>query len=196
MARLILASKSPARMMLLKNAGISFEAMPATDRRTRDRGARWLRPGTAPPRSRWLLPEAKALAVSRSEPAATVIGADQTLEADGDRWTQAGFSTEAGAAATGKASGRTHALHSGVAIARNGEIVWQISIRRASPSERSRRTSSRLIWRDRRRRAGKRRRVPSGRIGHPALRPDRGRLLSPSSECRSCRFWAGCARRR
>src|SRR6188474_2643304 len=113
MARLILASKSPARMMLLKNAGISFEAMPAPiDERAVE--APLIARGRAPAAIAMALAGAKAQAVSRAEPAAIVIGADQTLEADGTRWTKPG-SLEEASRQLEELAGRTHALHSGLA---------------------------------------------------------------------------------
>ena len=123
MARLILASKSPARVVLLKNAGISFEAVPASlDERALE--APLIAGRRTPGEIALALAEAKAIAVSRAEPAATVIGADQTLEADGARWTKPA-SLEEARRQLQHLSGRTHALHSGVAGARNGEIAWR-----------------------------------------------------------------------
>ena len=123
MVRLILASRSPARVMLLQNAGIPFEAVPASiDERAIEA------PLIAGRRTSGdialALAEAKAIAISRAEPTATVIGADQTLEADGTRWTKPA-SIEEARRQLQHLSGRTHALHSGVAAARNGEIAWR-----------------------------------------------------------------------
>ena len=70
------------------------------------------------------LADAKAIAVNRAEPAAIVIGADQTLEVDGARWTKPGTIDEARRQLE-RLSGRTHALHAGVAVARNGQIAWR-----------------------------------------------------------------------
>jgi septum formation protein len=122
MTRLILASKSAARMQLLKNAGIEFEVMPAPlDERAVE--GPLIAAGRNPAEIALALAEAKALAVSRAEPAATVIGADQTLEADGERWTKPGSIRQARDQLE-RLSGRTHALHSGVAVARNGAVDW------------------------------------------------------------------------
>ena len=123
MARLILASKSPARMMLLKNAGISCEAMPATVDERAIEGP-LVAAGRNPAEIALALAEAKARAVSRMEPAATVIGADQTLEAGGERWHKPGSIGQARRQLE-ELAGRTHALHSGVAAARAGEVVWR-----------------------------------------------------------------------
>ena len=82
MVRLILASRSPARMTLLQNAGIPFETVPASiDERAIE--APLIAGRRTSGEIALALAEAKAIAVSRAEPTATVIGADQTLEADG-----------------------------------------------------------------------------------------------------------------
>src|SRR5947199_4413452 len=123
MARLILASKSPARIMLLKNAGISFEALPAAiDERAIE--APLIAGGHTPTEIALALAEAKARAVSCAERAVMVIGADQTLEADGVRWTKPASAEEARSQLQ-QLSGRTHALHSGLAVARDGAVVWR-----------------------------------------------------------------------
>src|ERR1700730_8334390 len=123
MVRLILASRSPARVMLLQNAGIPFEAVPASiDERAIE--APLIAGRRTSGEIALALAEAKAVAVSRAEPTATVIGADQTLEADGIRWTKPA-SIEEARRQLRHLSGRTHALHSGVAGARNGEIAWR-----------------------------------------------------------------------
>ena len=73
---LILASQSRARQMLLANAGISFEAVPADiDERAvqKDSGL------SAPGEIAALLAREKALFVSSQNPGRYVVGADQTL---------------------------------------------------------------------------------------------------------------------
>jgi septum formation protein len=121
--RLILASRSPARAMLLNKAGISFEAIPAAiDERAIE--APLVRARRTPAEIAVALAEAKAVAVSRSEPAAIVIGSDQTLEAAGQHWSKPESIAEARDHLQ-RLSGRTHALHAGVAAARNGAAVWR-----------------------------------------------------------------------
>jgi septum formation protein len=94
MARLILASRSPTRVMLLKNAGISFEAAPASvDERAIE--APLIADRHTPADIALALAAAKASAIGRTEPAAIVIGADQILEVDGTRWTKPGTIDEA-----------------------------------------------------------------------------------------------------
>src|SRR5207248_3315662 len=73
---LILASQSRARQMLLANAGIRFEVIPADiDERAvqRDSGL------SAPGEIASLLAREKALFVSSPKPGRLVVGADQTL---------------------------------------------------------------------------------------------------------------------
>ena len=69
------------------------------------------------------LARAKALAVSRHHEDAWVLGADQTLAFDGGRVSKA-KSLEAARARLIQMRGRSHQLHSGAALARNGQIVW------------------------------------------------------------------------
>ena len=115
---LILASQSRARQMLLTNAGIPFEAIPAgIDERAvqKDCGL------TAPGEIAKLLAREKALWVSLRNPGRYVVGADQTL-ALGDRL----FSKPTGRAAAAEQlrllAGNSHALHSAFAVARDGKI--------------------------------------------------------------------------
>jgi septum formation protein len=116
---LILASQSPARQMLLKNAGIPFEAIPADiDERAvqRDSGL------SAPGEIAKVLAREKALWVSSRNPGRCVVGADQTL-ALGDRL----FSKPAGRSAAAEQlqllAGKRHELHSAFAVARDGKIL-------------------------------------------------------------------------
>ena len=69
------------------------------------------------------LARAKALAVSRHDADAWVLGADQTLAFAGGLVSKAG-SLAAARARLAAMRGRVHHLHSGAALARNGQIVW------------------------------------------------------------------------
>ena len=69
------------------------------------------------------LARAKALAVSRHDGDAWVLGADQTLAFDGGLTSKAKSMDEARERLK-VMRGRTHHLHSGAALARNGQIVW------------------------------------------------------------------------
>ena len=120
-ARLILASTSGARRAVLDGAGVAFEAVrPGVDED--DAKAGLLAAGAAPRAVAEALAERKALAVS-SHREGLVIGADQTLEADGRLYDKAP-DLEAARARLVELRGRTHQLHSAVAVAEGGAIVW------------------------------------------------------------------------
>jgi septum formation protein len=134
---LILASQSRTRQTLLANAGIDFEAVAAdVDERAVQQASGLSTPGDIAA----LLAREKALAVSAGQPGRFVIGADQTL-ALGIRL----FSKPAGrpqAAEQLRAlAGRSHELHSAVAVARDGRIVFEamtiarMSMRRLGEAE-------------------------------------------------------------
>jgi septum formation protein len=117
---LILASLSRARRMLLGNAGISFDAVPAEiDERAVQKNSGLMLPGEIA----GLLAREKALFVSAKNPGRYVIGADQTL-ALGELL----FSKPSGRAQAAEQlrqlAGNSHALHSAVAVARDGKIVF------------------------------------------------------------------------
>jgi len=117
---LILASQSRGRQMLLTNAGIAFEAVPADiDERAVQQASGLTTPGDIAA----LLAREKALSVSSRQPGKYVIGADQTL-ALGDRL----FSKPAGRAQAAEQlralAGRAHELHSAIAVARDGKILF------------------------------------------------------------------------
>jgi septum formation protein len=117
---LILASQSRARQMLLANAGISFDAVPADiDERALQKNSGLSAPGEIAS----LLAREKALFVSSKNPGRYVVGADQTL-ALGDRL----FSKPAGRAQAADQlrllAGHTHELHSAVAVSRDGKVVF------------------------------------------------------------------------
>jgi septum formation protein len=124
---LILASQSRARQMLLGNAGIRFEAVPADiDERAVQKNSGLTSPGEIA----GLLAREKALFVASKNPGRYVIGADQTL-ALGDRL----FSKPSGRAQAAEQlrllAGNSHALHSAVAVISDGKIVFaNVSIAR------------------------------------------------------------------
>jgi septum formation protein len=123
MAKIILASTSPTRMGLLTAAGIPFEAAPpGVDERAVE--APLVARGADAAGIAAALAEAKALAVSWREPEAHVIGADQTLSCDGRQWHKPKDMAEARAQLL-TLSGRTHELHTGLAGARGGAVVWR-----------------------------------------------------------------------
>lgn len=122
MTRLILASGSGARRALLQNAGLEFDVVPSTvDERALE--APLLARGASPSEIAAMLAAGKAMDVSRRNPEAFVIGADQTLDLDGHRGTKSETKAEA-RAQLARLAGRTHHLRSAVAVARNGDIAW------------------------------------------------------------------------
>ena len=138
MARIILASTSPTRIALLSAAGVDFEAMPpGVDEREVETPL--LAAGKSPAEIALALAVAKAQALAGKFPEACVIGADQTLDCDGRRWTKPATLTEACEQLMALA-GRTHQLHSAVAGARRGAVIWRhldsarLTMRRLSPA--------------------------------------------------------------
>jgi septum formation protein len=118
---LLLASQSRTRQTLLANAGIEFEAVPADiDERAVQQASGYSAPGDIAA----LLAREKALFVSSRKPGRFVVGADQTL-ALGTRQ----FSKPAGRAQAAEQlralSGHRHELHSAVAVARDGKILFE-----------------------------------------------------------------------
>lgn len=117
---LILASKSAARRAMLENAGVPFEVRVAgVDEDAIKAVSGDLGPAALAVR----LAEAKALAVSRDDEAAWVLGSDQTLAFDGGLVSKARSLDEA-RARLASMRGRSHQLHSGAALATKGQVVW------------------------------------------------------------------------
>jgi len=117
---LVLASQSRARQMLLGNAGLAFQAVPADiDERAIQQESGLLKPGEIAA----LLAQEKALFISAKMPDCYVIGADQTLAMN-----QRQFSKPMGRAQAAEQlralAGNTHELHSAVAVALGGEILF------------------------------------------------------------------------
>jgi septum formation protein len=134
---LILASQSRARQMLLANAGIFFEAVPADiDERSVQNNSGLSAPGEIA----GLLAREKACFVSAKNPGRYVIGADQTL-ALGNRLFSKPASRAQAADQLRLLAGHTHELHSAVAVARDGKIVFsdvvvaRMTMRRLDESE-------------------------------------------------------------
>jgi nucleoside triphosphate pyrophosphatase len=118
---LILATQSRARQTLLANAGLDFRAIPADIDERKIQQASGL---TSPGDIAALLAREKARSVSNRQPGHFVVGADQTL-ALGARL----FSKPAGRAQAAEQlralAGNRHELHSAVAVARDGEILFE-----------------------------------------------------------------------
>ncbi len=118
-APLLLASTSPTRRALLESAALTVETRaPGVDERAVEAQAAGLSPADLAER----LAAAKAAAVADQAPDRVVIGADQVLDLDGTVFHKP--ADRAGAAAhLARLQGRTHALHSAVALAVDGAVV-------------------------------------------------------------------------
>ncbi|UFZ02188.1 Maf family protein [Bradyrhizobium ontarionense] len=117
---LILASQSGARRMLLANAGLPCEAVPAAINERAIQNEAGL---VAPYEIALHLATAKAQAVSAIKPGSYVVGADQTL-ALGERMFNKAAGRQQAMQQLLALAGRTHALHSAVAVVRNGEVAF------------------------------------------------------------------------
>jgi septum formation protein len=113
--RIILASQSPRRRELLSLIGIPHDVRPANLDES-------LLPGEVPVAHAERLAREKAEAVAALEPGATVIGSDTIVVLDGEILGKPGDSHEA-AATLRKLSGRTHTVHTAVAVTRRGRTV-------------------------------------------------------------------------
>ena len=135
---LILASSSKSRAKLLEAAGLAFIVeSPGLDEsamRQAVAGGKALAPHDVAE----VLARAKAEAVSEVAPKAHVIGGDQVL-AFGDVIMSKPESMEAARRQLLDLSGKTHTLHTSVAVATNGETIWAdttvaiLTIRKLSP---------------------------------------------------------------
>ena len=117
---LVLASKSDIRGKILAAAGLRFEIRPAhIDERAVEAKA-GVSDAAAAAR---ILASAKALAVSATRPGQPVLGADQTLARGTARFSKP--KDRAGAAEQLQAlRGRTHELHSAVALVQDGKVLF------------------------------------------------------------------------
>ena len=119
--RLILASKSAARRAMLEGARVPFSVQVA------DVDEDAIKAGHDPADAAGLaieLAKVKALAVSRRDPEAWVLGADQTLAFAGELVSKAP-SLEAAGARLAEMRARPHQLHSGAALVHKGQVVWE-----------------------------------------------------------------------
>ncbi len=120
-SRLILASQSAARQALLRRAKVEFEALPANiDERAIEQSSRL----ADAPAVAALLAREKALHISRANPGAYVIGADQTLALGPQIFAKAEDRAQARAQLKSMCS-RTHDLHSAVAVAKGDQILFE-----------------------------------------------------------------------
>ena len=120
---IILASRSPFRQMLLRNAGLTFEAMAAAiDERAIEDSLSADR--LSPAEVALALAQAKARDVASGRPEALVIGSDQTLSL-GERVFHKPADLSDAREHLRAMSGRTHELNSAVVLVENGAIAWR-----------------------------------------------------------------------
>jgi septum formation protein len=120
--RLILASGSAARRQMLAYAGLAFDAVPAD---IDEEAVRDVMMGAAPHQQiAVVLAETKALTVAAAHPDAVVIGSDQILST-GDAILSKPGSREGARSTLRTLSGRTHWLHSAVAVAVGNDLRWR-----------------------------------------------------------------------
>lgn len=115
---LILASKSAARRAMLEGAGVPFSVQVAGI----DEDA-LKTPDVDPVVLAEDLAKAKALAVSTLYPQTLILGADQTLAFNGGLVSKAA-SLQAARERLSQMRGQSHQLHSGAALALDGQIIW------------------------------------------------------------------------
>lgn len=113
--RIILASQSPRRRELLSLIGIPHEVRPADLDET-------VLPGEESESHAERLARSKAETVGAQDPAACVIGADTIVVLDGDILGKPRDAAEA-AQTLRRLSGRTHTVHTAVAVAYRGRTV-------------------------------------------------------------------------
>lgn len=121
MTKVILASKSAARQALLKGAGVVFDARGADVDEEAVKGSLEGR-GLDPRATALELAVAKAVETSKVQEG-LVIGADQTLDLDGERIGRARRIADARVQLRAL-RGRRHQLHSAVAVAKDGDLLW------------------------------------------------------------------------
>ncbi|KQV72964.1 Maf-like protein [Rhizobium sp. Root1220] len=121
--KLLLASSSPFRRMLMENAGLVFDSEPAViDERAIE--APLERDGATPDAVALVLAKAKAKEVSDRFAGHLVIGSDQTMSLADRTFHKPRDMADAGNHLRAL-SDKTHRLNSAVALARDGDIVWE-----------------------------------------------------------------------
>ncbi|MFI4973767.1 MAG: Maf family protein [Caulobacterales bacterium] len=119
---IVLASRSASRAAILKGAGVAFESAGSGVDEDAAK-ASLVAAGADPCGIADALAELKAVTVSRARPG-LIIGADQTLDLDGQLYDKAGDLDEARRRLR-SLRGRTHHLHAAVVVARDGEAIWR-----------------------------------------------------------------------
>lgn len=122
MSKIILASKSPYRSTIMKNAGITFDVHTANiDEREIERPL--LKAGLDGADIADILAVSKATNISNSYPGDYIIGSDQTLSLDGELLHKPENLEDARRRLLAL-SGRSHELNSAVCIVKDGITIW------------------------------------------------------------------------
>ena len=119
---IVLASTSAIRRQVLSAAGVTFETASAGVDETSIKDS-LLAEGVGPRDIADALAEAKAVKVSRKR-SGLVIGADQTLDFEG-RLLDKADTVEEARARLREMRGKTHKLHCGMVVARDGLPIWR-----------------------------------------------------------------------
>jgi septum formation protein len=120
-APLLLASRSTIRRTLLETAGVPVEIRPAD---VDERGIEAKAPLQAPAAIAALLAREKAAVIARTTPGRLVLGADQLLSLNGERFSKPA-DRAAAHAQLAKLSGQTHELYSAIAFARDDAVLFE-----------------------------------------------------------------------
>jgi septum formation protein len=121
--KLILASASTARRSMLENAGYRFETVPSTvDETPIKEQADQLGMKMSDLALRLAL--AKAQDIAALQPNACVIGSDQVLECEGNRFSKVSDLSQAHEQLA-RLQGKSHHLHSAVAVCCDDRILFQ-----------------------------------------------------------------------
>lgn len=120
-APLILASGSAIRQQMLKAVGLTFSVVPSG---VDEEAVKHAHTGLPIAQLALTLATAKAMAVSRQNPDAFIIGADQ-LCALGDHIFDKPGSHKNAEAQLAQLAGKTHTQHCGVALVHGSDSVWE-----------------------------------------------------------------------
>ena len=121
-SRIILATASPTRRAMLRDAGLLFESVAAMVDEESLRQAAFA-DGISSVDAATLIAEMKARQISGRYPDAFVIGADQLLDCDG-HWYAKPVDRKEAEDTLRSLSGRTHHLVTAAVVFRNGQRLW------------------------------------------------------------------------
>jgi septum formation protein len=120
-APLVLASRSAIRRTLLETAGVPIEICPAD---IDERGIEAKAPLQTPVAVAALLAREKAAVIARTMPGRLVLGADQVLSLNGERFSKPA-DRAAARAQLAKLAGQTHELYSAIVFARDDAVLFE-----------------------------------------------------------------------